>query len=654
MALPFFSGFFSIRAKLTLAIVTPLVLILILVAIAASFMINASIVEQTQKQIHNDLNAARVVLEQEQLRLYEVVRFTARSLPLVSALQAAGRTSLGTILTETKQQERLDILNITGPQGHVLFQSGSEQVTDTANFVVKALTEGTFQGTVLMSAAELERESPALALRARVYGPGSGGQPLEQRGMLLVAAVPLLDGAGQPVGCLYGGVLLNNNLALVDRIDELVYGESEFGGSSMGSATIFLEKLRVATTVRLENGQRALGTKVSKQVAEEVLQHRGTWLDRAFVVNQWYLTAYEPIIDSKGEAIGALYVGMLEKPLLLVKINAFLTLFGLLILGSLFGGLLAGWFARRLSQPILALAGSAKKIADGERDVSLPAADQDEIGLLTAAFADMTSALRISDQELQKLNRQLEEKVAERTRQLEEKSLQLIEIQKQLLRQEKLAAIGSLATGVAHEINNPTAIIRGNVEILQMSLANDADEREEVDEIMKQVERISRITQNLLSSYREQNILPEPVEIPPLLDEILEQLTHQISMTDITIKKEFAKGLPAVQGDRGRLQQVFINILLNAVQAMAGTGELSLSGRVAKRYLQVRIADTGPGMDETVQTKIFDPFFTTKSTGTGLGLSVSYGIVQAHDGAISVSSNEEQGTVFQIDLPIKR
>lgn len=650
----FSSGFYSIRGKLTLAIVTPLILILVLVALAASFLINASIVDQTQKQIRNDLNAARTVLDREQQRLYEVVRFTARSLPLVGALQVADRESLGKLLAETRQQERLDILNITDTQGKMLLQVDGGKLTGAADFVLKALADGPFQGTVLMSEANLERESQELALRARIYGPTNEDEPLERRGMFLVAAVPLLDQSWQPIGCLYGGVMLNNNLSLVDRISDLVYGQDEFDGVAVGSATIFLESLRVATTVRLKNGQRAQGTLVSQQVAEAVLQFEETWLDRALVVNEWYLTAYEPIITGKGEAIGALYVGMLEKPLVAVKNRAFLTLFSLLILGCLFGGLLAGWLARRLSKPILALAGSAEKIAGGEMDVSLPVAGHDEIGHLTTAFADMTNALRISDLELQEFNRQLEEKVVRRTSQLEEKSLQLIQTQEQLLHHEKLAAIGALASGVAHEINNPAAIIRGNVEILQMSLTADASEHEELAEIMKQVERISLITRNLLSSSKEQNINQEPVQIPAMLDEILDQLRHHAPMAGVEVKKFFGTELPAVEGDRERLRQVFTNILLNAAQAMAGTGEVCLSGSVEGNWVRIQVADTGPGMNETVQGKIFNPFFTTKSSGTGLGLSVSYGVVRAHGGLITVSSNEGQGAVFQIDLPIKR
>lgn len=648
MTSPFRSNVRSIRGKLTLAAVTPLVVILFLVALAASYLINASIVEQTQKQIRNDLNAARVVLQQEQQRLHEVVRFSARSNRLLTALKQNRLLELDQLLSEIKQREQLDVLNLTGPDGSPLLNH-NQQLTTVADFINNTFQSGHYHGTVLFSEAQLRRENPNLPEQARIFAPGQTDIPSERRGLMMIAAIRLRDSNGKPAGCLYGGVLLNNNLPLIDRIRELVYGQETFDGIAVGSATIFLGKQRVATTIRLKNGNRALGTQVSQEVAEAVLQRGESWLARAQVVDEWYLTAYEPIFDDHGQALGALYVGMLEKPLTAVKTRSFFTLFGLLILGCLLGGLLAGFLARRLSQPVLELAASAEKIAGGERNVPLPAAGPDEIGHLTEAFADMTSALKRSDDELQQLNRQLEKKVAERTSQLEEKSLQLIKTQEQLLRHEKLAAIGSLATGVAHEINNPAAIIRGNVEILQMSLPADADEQEEVGEIKKQVERVSLITRNLLNFAGKQELAAEQVDIALLIKEILAQISHQQPTAGVEINCQFDT-LPQIPGDRERLRQVFTNIILNALQAMEGTGKLTIRGQADAEQLCIDITDTGPGIPAEIREKIFNPFFTTKQQGTGLGLSVSYGIVQAHNGSINLSSSDE-GSSFLICLP---
>ena len=649
MTSPFRASFRSIRGKLTLAAVAPLVLILLLVAMAASYLINASIVNQTQKQIQNDLSAARVVLDQERQRIRELVRFTARSSTLRSALASGKQQLLADELEQIRSRERLDIFNLTDSAGRT-FLSQTEP-NNRPNFLKAALTTDQYNGTTLLSAAEMEQERPELDEQAKISASEQPQIVLETRGMFLLATSLVKDAQGKTLGCLYAGILLNNNLPLIDRISQLVYGQDTFEGVAVGSATIFLDKLRIATTVRLKDGRRALGTQVSQEVAETVLQRGEAWLARALVVNEWYLTAYEPIFDASDHAIGALYVGMLEKPLIAVKKRAFFTLFGLLVLGCLLGGLLAGWFARRFSEPVLALASSAEKIAGGERDVPLPVGGQDEIGHLAEAFADMTNALKKSDAELQNLNSALEQKVADRTSQLEEKSLQLIKTQEQLLRHEKLAAIGSLATGVAHEINNPAAIIRGNVEILKMSLPEDATEREEVDEIMKQVERVSLITRNLLNFAGKQELASDQVDIGLLLDEILGQISHQQPLEQVNVIRRYDK-LPTVPGDRERLRQVFINIILNALQATDGTGTLEIAAEIDASNLVVSIADTGPGIPPEIREKIFNPFFTTKQQGTGLGLSVSYGIIQAHEGAITLANNDKEGSCLMISLPL--
>lgn len=650
MTVPFRSSFRSIRGKLTLAAVAPLVMVLILVALAASYLINASIVGQAQKQIHNDLNAAKVVLEQEMQRLHEVVRFSARSTALLTGLRETDLEKLSAELAAIRQREQIDVFNITDLQGRSLLGAADDNLLPAPDYALQALETGHYHGTVLFSESELHRESAELAARARIFGPLSDKVLLEQRGIFLVAAIRLVDQRGDAVGCLYGGIMLNNNQALVDRIRELVYGPDQFDGTAVGSATIFLDKLRVATTIRMQDGQRALGTQVSQEVARAVLQRGETWLARARVVDDWYLTAYEPIVDDRSKPIGALYVGLLERPFVAVKQRSYLILFGLLVFGCLLGGLLSGFLARRLSRPVLELAGSAEKIAAGERDVPLPVGGQDEVGHLADAFAKMAGALKESDAELQELNRQLEKKVDARTSELEVKSMQLIKTQEQLLRHEKLAAIGSLATGVAHEINNPAAIIRGNVEILQMSLAEEAPEQEETREIMKQVERVSLITKNLLTFAGKQEFAAEQVELNPLLDDILTQISHQQPLGEVEVERNFSE-IPPIPGDRERLRQVFTNIILNALQSMQGEGVLSLSSRVEKDSVVVRVADTGLGIPGDLKEKVFNPFFTTKKRGTGLGLSVSYGIVQAHEGEIELLDDVSAGACFQVTLP---
>lgn len=260
---------------------------------------------------------------------------------------------------------------------------------------------------------------------------------------------------------------------------------------------------------------------------------------------------------------------------------------------------------------------------------------------------------RLAEQEqaLAELNRDLEQKVAERTLQLEEKSRQLILTQEELTHAEKLAAIGSLAAGVAHEINNPAAIIRGNVEILQSVLPQESESREETGEILRQVERISLITGNLLSFARKQQLTLQTFPLNALLEEILDQVGHQIPTRGIEIQTELATGLPDCQGDADRLRQVFNNIIVNGLQALNGRGILRVSSRIEDGYFRVGIADSGLGIPAEIRGQIFHPFFTTKTNGTGLGLSVSYGIVEAHGGSIIVESLPREGSCFTVSLP---
>ena len=649
----------TIRGKLTLAALAPLCVILVIVAFAASYLINARIVGQTQEYVRNDLSAAREVLDHELGRVRDIVRFAAQTGLTRNALLNGQVADLHRELQDIRKREGLDLLTLTDADGRVLARADHDQIDQEEDesfpFLLDALLGTEYSGPTLFSAAALRRESASLARRAVLSlapPPVNPSDPAyEERGLLLISALPVYDSGGGILGCLYGGILLNNNLSLIDRIRKIVYGEETFDGVDTGSATIFLADRRAATTIRLKNGERAIGTRVSTAVAEAVLQRQQSWLDRAKVVDEWYLTAYEPIFDERDNAIGALYVGLLEKPFNILKAKAALSLAALLALGVGLGYLVARFISKRISRPLLQLDAVAQQVAEGERNISLDPTTHDEIGHLTMTFNRMTQSLKERENDLYRLNRELEEKVAERTAQLERKSLELIRAQEELLRSEKLAAIGSLASGVAHEINNPAAIVRGNVEILLMELAPGNNGREEAEEILKQTERISLITQNMLAFAREQALQPERVEVNQLLSEILDQIGHQVSIGQVSVLRQLTDGLPPLLADRERLRQVFTNIILNALQAMDGQGTLCVASNLTPAGVTVSIQDDGPGMPAEVREKIFNPFFTTKRNGTGLGLSISYGIVKAHQGHIEVESKPGR-TMFHIHLPL--
>ncbi|MDF1613534.1 ATP-binding protein [Desulfurivibrio dismutans] len=296
--------------------------------------------------------------------------------------------------------------------------------------------------------------------------------------------------------------------------------------------------------------------------------------------------------------------------------------------------------------------------------------EQGEIEGAVVTFLDITERKQAAEVlehtclELDELNRSLEAKVAARTRDLEEKNRELIQAQEELVRKEKLAAIGLLGAGVAHEINNPAAIIRGNVEIIRRRLAGGEGE-EEVAEILKNTERISRITRSLLLFAREheQPTAPaEEVQVNELLNEIVAQAAHQVDCTGLEVKRDYDRQLPRFLGDQEKLRQLFTNLVINAVQAMEGQGRLELITRLAADeleadgsrgdWLEVVVRDTGPGIVAAAQGEIFNPFYTTKKSGSGLGLAVSYGIVQALGGEITVDSQPGRGAAIKVRLPV--
>ncbi|MDO3377058.1 cache domain-containing protein [Geoalkalibacter halelectricus] len=649
----------SIRAKLTLAALAPLAVAMAIVTVLGFSLINAWIVGEAQKKVRNDLEAARAEYNQQKYALRDALHFAAHTAGLIDALERMDRAGMQQRLTELMAGSGMDVLTLTDAGATAVARAGNPEaglgMTLSAPYVKAALEGEVFTGTVLMSAAQMEIENPLVARRARLRLVESlpGRDRMENRGMFLLSAYPLRGADGQILGCLYGGVLLNRNLDLVDRIKSRVYGAETYGEKSLGSATIFLGDVRVATTVRLRNGERALGTLVSREVAHTVLAEQKPWLDRALVVHDWYLTAYEPILDRNGNAIGALYVGLLEAPYRDLRTRAAGTLMLILVVTSALGYLLARQGSKRLSRPILELEEMAQRVAHGERHVDLAVRDTDEVGRLTHAFNHMSRALREREEQLRGFARDLEAKVAERTRLLEEKNQELLHAQEELARSEKLAAIGALAAGVAHEINNPTAIIRGNTELLLMELGAESAGREEAEEVMKQTERIARITANLLAFARRQAMHEERLDVNALLEEILSQLPHQVGLGRITLKKNYQPELPPLRADGGQLRQVFTNLLVNAVEAMGGEGLLLLGTAVEGNEVRVSVTDTGPGIAPAVREKLFNPFFTTKRGGSGLGLSVSYGIVERHGGTIEVESTPGQGATFRVHLPLR-
>lgn len=647
---------FPIKTKLTVATLIPLGIAILICWMAGVFILSAKVAAQAQEKVRYDLSVAREAYQSELSRIYDVVKLTASFGRTAETIASGDERAVGEALSSVRAGERLDILAAVDASGKVIFRANNPELRGddkTRNqFVARALKGEIASGTTILPSSELELEGESLVRQARIFP--SAQAPVQLNGaMFLLVAAPVRDKAGNLLGALYGGVLLNNNQKLVDRIRSVVYEGARKNGRDVGNATIFQGDIRIATNVPNTDGSRAVGTRLSAPVQERVLLKGAKWVGRAYVVNDWYLTAYEPILSLQGVPIGALYVGMLESQYSAVKIDMAVLLSFVLLVSGLVGVSMAGFLGKKLSQPIRELDSLARRVAAGERNVKSSIDSRDEIGDLAGRFNDMSRSLVEREDSIIELNRNLEEKVQSRTAELEEKNRLLVQTREELLRVEKLAAIGELAAGVAHEINNPMAIIRGNTELLQLSVPEDAPIREEVDTIFQQVKRVERIVSNLLKFARREQMEAGAVRLNELLHEIVGQIGHQVSLEGVEIVEQYTESVAQVEGDADQLRQVFTNLVLNAVQAMQTGGVLTVATRPlgAEGGCEVKVADTGVGIALENLRQVFNPFYTTKANGTGLGLSVSYGIIREHGGRIDVESVPGGGSTFTVVLP---
>lgn len=339
----------------------------------------------------------------------------------------------------------------------------------------------------------------------------------------------------------------------------------------------------------------------------------------------------------------------------------FITL--LLIIVSL--GLSAYFMKRIITNPLQDLVNLAQKVSHGELNYKANINSLDEIGELAFAFNKMTEDLKKSRGEIEEYNRTLEDKVNKRTEELKEANELLKKTQVELVQSAKMTAIGQLGAGVAHELNNPLGGVLGYSQYILQKMASpnfSAEDfntcRKYVGYIEKETKRCQGIVENLLGFSRKSLEISQ-TNLKKVLDDSLAILHHQLIIKAIEVDLKVEDDLACVEGNANQLQQVFMNIILNAQQAMPNGGDLTISARnicdnTGKPVqIEIRFKDTGCGIAEENIDKIFDPFFTTKREwkGTGLGLSVTYQIIMAHRGRISVDSKEGQGSVFTITLP---
>ncbi len=348
----------STKTQLALIFLAIACFIGVVTILIVNSLITSQIIHEAQERVKEDLNTARWVYVSKIRDIDRTIHWTAIRHVLKRGIKEKNVSPIRDELSDLMAKEGLDFLTLVDRRGMVLFRFhnprafGDSLIQDP--FFKKALEKKGISGTQVLLREELLKEGQVLAEKATLrLIPTPKAKPVEKveetSGMVLKSAHPVIDFNGEVLGALIGGILLNRNYEIVDRIKNIVFRDAKYEGKEIGTATIFLGDLRISTNVMDKEGNRAIGTRAMKEVQEQVLQKGVPWIQRAFVVDDWYITAYEPIRDIQDKIVGILYVGLLESKYAVMKERLILLFF----LFSMSGMLIALGVSFLLSWKIL-------------------------------------------------------------------------------------------------------------------------------------------------------------------------------------------------------------------------------------------------------------------------------------------------------------
>lgn len=631
------------KAKLSTKLVASLMSVVIISGVSSAIIsrnvINKNVVGQAYEEVRSHLNTAHHMYNERVMVIDLLIRHISSLGYLQAAILQNNRYLLGEKLKEVKNELNIDIMNITDANGRIIVRAnnfamfGDDMSGD--HLVRRVIDTGKpVYGTDVSTRDDLLKESPELANRAAIRVVKTPyARPMKkefvENGMCLKAAAPVFSG-GQLIGVIYGAKVLNNSFDLVDGIKKLLFRDEQIGGYELGTVTIFMDDIRISTNVKNSDGNRAVGTQISEEVYKRVFEQGRIWLDKAFVVNNWYISEYSPIRNIDGKAVGILYVGILEEKYNIIKRNAAIFSLLVVIITASIGIALSIYLVRSIIIPLRALVGASKDLAKGNY-CKIDVESSDEMGYLCKTFNTMIDAL------------------SEHERKLKEQT------QMQMVQSEKLASLGRLASGIAHEINNPLTGVLSYSTALYDEVTNPSH-REDLKVIIDETLRCRDIVKGILDFARETKIEKQPANLNKVITDVMSLLERHVNFQNIQVKKDLAENLPEISIDVNQVKSVFNNLAVNAADAMHEGGILTIKTgyeEVRKRIV-IDISDTGVGIEPKNLSRIFDPFYTTKETGkgTGLGLSVTYGIIERHGGTISVESTVGEGTTFRIEFPV--
>ncbi|MHB8862130.1 MAG: sensor histidine kinase [Pirellulaceae bacterium] len=628
----------SIRFKMATIAVAVILIANSLLSFSTLRYLGSVWLKEVQTRVERNLGSARAAYEKHIEVIAAFLRGRAGDRTWSEIIARNDPAELRQMLRSVQQEGGMDFTVLLDAVGRVIGRASSCQTHDDLAadpLIAQVLRDrDPVWGTEIFSRERLLAEGTELVDRARfelVPTPAARRttETVCEDGMVVAAAVPLFDAEGHLQAVLYAGNLVNRRYDIVDAIKREVFPREVYRGRDIGTVTIFQGDLRISTNVTMDDGSRAVGTRLSASVCDVVLDRGQRWADAAFVVNDWYITAYEPIHDPSGKTIGVLYVGLLRAPFL-HQLNVISAVFVAIVLAATVANLVLLFVANELVlRPVRHVVVMAQKIIGGDLSARMGIRPPGEMGILCRAIDSMAHAVAEREELLKQATRQ------------------------QIGRSEQLASVGRLAAGVAHEINNPLTGVLAFADMLSEKENLDDQDREDVAVILRETKRVREIVRGLLDFARETPFIQKPLDINDAIRQTLRLLGKREAFQNLVIVEDLTEPLPQVCVDKNQIQQVLLNLMLNACEAMPEGGTLLVNSTAADQRVIVKVTDTGHGIDKRHQDLIFEPFFTTKPVGkgTGLGLSVSYGILKQHGGTLEVESEIGKGSTFIVALP---
>jgi two-component system NtrC family sensor kinase len=614
--------------------------------------ISDTVVKEAKVRVQLNLNSAWFAFNEEIARLQTAV-------VLASQYQLLRNTLTNPVATKTvfeqiehhKEKYGLDYLHLLNIHGKIISAKDKKTGTRDDIIIARALKGETAYGTLLLPVEQLLLEGQELVDRAyiplvqtRHALPTSKSE--ENRGMVIEAAIPILGTDNHVMGVVYGGILLNRKYELVDIIRTSAFGINTYKGKPLGTVTIFLEDVRIATNVIKLDSTRAVGTRVSEEVYNQVLIQGERFADRAFVVNDWYLSAYDPIYDPDDNIIGILYVGLLEKKYLDYKITLTYEFIGIGFLAILISLGLALYLAGYIRRPILNLVSATKGISAGELTTRVSESEGSlEIQQLAHAFNHMVSSLESRTKELQIATKELQEAYHKAD--------------------EKNRAYMEMLGFVTHELKSPLASIVFTINSLRDHILGSLNHPQET--ILKaasnSADYLNATIANFLNLTRiEEGELKIKTATIPFRKTVIDPVLQRLSELASDKKMRITCAVPAdleITCDPDLLISVFQNLVSNAVKYGRQGGKINIDLQESHKQYMFTIYNEGSGFGVEEVENLFTKFsrfnseyYGTKS-GTGLGLFVTREIIKKHGGEIWGESEKGTWAKFTFTIPKK-